>query len=307
MVEIEYKDTATFAKVVSSGYGSNKIITTYEANEVPDLATPAWTKYLTNNAVITLSNGILKLDIPTIGDGIWYELLDSDLSDSVGYTIETRAKVALDNDASWVFLDIGDDEHFAEIRIYNSKVALRYGTFGAIEEYIVDATTYHIYRITVKDSEAILYIDGIARITMAYTSGSGYQALAFGSGAGTGDSYWDYIRHRNDGIFTFAGSLLSQASVAVTFIQNTQFSRSNFQDAIDSDAICYPDFNNDFIVANFNRLEGIYVLQPLYGSGDDQSWYKITSVTINRDHLLNNQIDNIVSALKKTRPILGVS
>jgi len=98
-----------------------------------------------------------------------------------------------------------------------------------------------------------------------------------------------------------------QVEVPVVFVQNTGFSRGNFREQIDSDAICYPDFKDDFIVENFNRLEGMYILEPLFGAGDDASWYKITSVTINRDHLLDNTIDNIALALKKTRPISGVS
>jgi hypothetical protein len=99
----------------------------------------------------------------------------------------------------------------------------------------------------------------------------------------------------------------SRASVPVIFIQNTQFSRSNFQDSVESDAICFPDPENDFVVANYHRLEGMYVLAPLFGSGDEQSWYKVVDVTTNRDHLLENETDNIELRLKKTRPIPGVS
>lgn len=101
--------------------------------------------------------------------------------------------------------------------------------------------------------------------------------------------------------------VLSQDEVGVIFLQNTQFSRSNYQEAVDADAICYPDPNSDFIVDNFNRLEGMYILAPLFGAADTTSWYKVTDVTINRDHILDNEIDNIELRLKKTRPIPGVS
>jgi len=100
---------------------------------------------------------------------------------------------------------------------------------------------------------------------------------------------------------------VSQAEVAVIFVQNTGFDHQNFQDAVDSDAVCWPDISNYFVVANFNRLEGMYVLAPLYGSADEQSWYKVVDVTVNRDHLLGNTIDNIELRLKKTRPVPGVS
>lgn len=107
--------------------------------------------------------------------------------------------------------------------------------------------------------------------------------------------------------YSASKSAVSQAEVAVIFVQNTGFDHQNFQDAVDADAICWPDPENYFVVANHNRLEGMYILAPLYGAADEQAWYKVIDVTVNRDHLLENQIDNIELRLKKTRPIEGVS
>jgi hypothetical protein len=50
----------------------------------------------------------------------------------------------------------------------------------------------------------------------------------------------------------------------------------------------------------------MYILAPLFGVDDPNGWFKIVDVTINRDHLLNNVIDNVELKLKKTRPIPGV-
>lgn len=102
-------------------------------------------------------------------------------------------------------------------------------------------------------------------------------------------------------------SVEEQEAVPVIFVQNTGFQRGSFRDSVTSDAICYPDPNNAFIKANHNRLEGMYILAPLFGIDDDQGWYKVISVTVNRDHLLGNTIDNIELAVNKTRPIQGVS
>lgn len=88
--------------------------------------------------------------------------------------------------------------------------------------------------------------------------------------------------------------------VDVIFLQNTGWQEGNNQESVTSDAICYPDPVNDFIVLNANRLEGMYIKMPLYGSSDDVSWYKVISATVNRDHLLDNVIDNIELGLKKT-------
>lgn len=95
--------------------------------------------------------------------------------------------------------------------------------------------------------------------------------------------------------------------VNVIFVQNTQYRRDPFQDGLDSDALCFPDPCNSFVVDNYNRLEGMYVLMPLYGAPDDIAWFKIINVTVNRDHLIDNSIDNIELRLKKTQPIPGVS
>jgi hypothetical protein len=88
------------------------------------------------------------------------------------------------------------------------------------------------------------------------------------------------------------------------FLQNTGFAQGANQEAVTSDGICFPDFSNQFIVENFNRLEGMYILAQLFGGEANKSWFKITSVTINRDHLLTNEIDNIELNLKKTTALL---
>lgn len=107
----------------------------------------------------------------------------------------------------------------------------------------------------------------------------------------------------------YRGSKLAveQAQVPVIFLQNTGFINSNYQENYDADAICYPDPLDIFIDANHNRLEGLYILAPLFGINDDDAWYKVTEVRVNRDHLLGNQIDNIELLLKKTAKIAGVS
>lgn len=107
----------------------------------------------------------------------------------------------------------------------------------------------------------------------------------------------------------YSGSkvMYQQFEAAVIFIQSTAFVHGNYRDNIDADAICYPDPNNEFIQALANRLEGLYILMPLFGAADNPSWYKVTQATVNRDHLLTNSIDNIELQLKKAEPIPGVS
>jgi hypothetical protein len=99
----------------------------------------------------------------------------------------------------------------------------------------------------------------------------------------------------------------SQDDVPVIFLQSTGFNRTNYQEGINGDAICYPDPQNEFVVANHNRLEGMYILAPLFGISDDEGWYKVIAVRVNRDHLLSNTIDNVELVLKKSRRVAGIS
>lgn len=102
-------------------------------------------------------------------------------------------------------------------------------------------------------------------------------------------------------------TVVSYSDVPIILLQNTGTIRGNFQLNTNSDAVAYADPTDDFIVDNYNRLEGMYLLASLYGAPDADSWYKVTKVTVNRDHLLNNQIDNVQLDLKKTSPLPNVS
>lgn len=109
------------------------------------------------------------------------------------------------------------------------------------------------------------------------------------------------------GVYANSKTVVEQEGVPVVFLQSTGFNRSRFSETIDADAICYPDPLSEFVVDNFNRLEGMYILAPLFGVDNDDGWYKVETVIVNRDHLLTNTIDNIELRLKKTKKIDGVS
>lgn len=96
-------------------------------------------------------------------------------------------------------------------------------------------------------------------------------------------------------------------SVALMFLQNTGFLHSQSQDVINANAAAFIDPENDFVKNNYIRLEGMYVAISLFGAPHEISWFKVTSVTINRDILLTNQIDNVQIELKKTTALPGVS
>lgn len=108
----------------------------------------------------------------------------------------------------------------------------------------------------------------------------------------------------SSGAYADKKTVTSQNDVSVIFLQDTGYIRNNSQEAIDSDATCYVDPDDAFVLENFNRLEGMYVVVDLYG---EDVWYKVTKSIVNRHHLLNKEIDNIQLLLKKTTEITGVS
>lgn len=84
------------------------------------------------------------------------------------------------------------------------------------------------------------------------------------------------------------------------FIQGTGFLHSNNQDAIDADVVFYIDHENDFVINNWNRLEGMFMNCSPFGAPEHISWFRVNGVNISRDHLLTNTIDNVELLLKKS-------
>lgn len=99
----------------------------------------------------------------------------------------------------------------------------------------------------------------------------------------------------------------SYDDVTGTFLQGVGYSRNASQEVRNADAVFYPNPTEDFVVNNYMRLEGMYIIANFFGGSDDNAWYRITSCVVNRDHLLDNEIDNIECGLKKVTAIPGVS
>ncbi len=101
--------------------------------------------------------------------------------------------------------------------------------------------------------------------------------------------------------------LLSSDDVACLFLQNTGLIHATNADNITADAVCYPDPKSSFLGDNNYRLEGMYVLAPFHDVNDDDAWYKVESVNINKDILINNLVGNIELTLKKTSKLNLIS
>lgn len=102
-------------------------------------------------------------------------------------------------------------------------------------------------------------------------------------------------------------SVTGYEDIPAVFLQNTGFEHNGFRDGINSDARCYVDPENDFVIAENYRLEGMYILAPLFDATTDEGWYKVAQVNVNRDHLLGNTIDNVELILIKSVKLPNVS
>ena len=98
-------------------------------------------------------------------------------------------------------------------------------------------------------------------------------------------------------------TMTEQQNVNCLLIKSDSFAQAGFREGKDADAILYVDPSNQFIQDNIASLEGLYVLSTVFGT----EWYRVGSYSVHKDHLLENEIDNIELVLKRTRAIVGVS
>lgn len=92
-------------------------------------------------------------------------------------------------------------------------------------------------------------------------------------------------------------TILSDAKAV--FIQRTGVDHALNADNITSDAAVYLDPANSVVNANLYRLEGMYVVASPFGDSRNNSWYRITHVTVGQRKLLDNAIENIYCLLEK--------
>lgn len=110
---------------------------------------------------------------------------------------------------------------------------------------------------------------------------------------------------KTDGYGTEAISSIE--TVSCLFIENTRWSHSQNQAAIESDAECYVDPTDDFVVENEYRLEGFLVIANPFNGSEDEAWYRVITTRVGQDKLLSNTVDNVLLFLKKTVRIPYVS
>ena len=179
----------------------------YNANELPDVATPEWTK--TGDAATIEISPAGYLHVVSSTTGLSYLITDNNLSNTTGMAMETRLKVisgAVDDYPNWVNgvsnieIMINGIGRVAFLIFSNAIRAYPSGN-----QYVMDTTdNYHTYRYTFKDSVVKLYIDGILRFTETNLNTTANNYVLFEpeiNGGANIETSWDYVYYRTDGAF----------------------------------------------------------------------------------------------------------
>ncbi len=181
----------------------------YEANELPDVATPAWTKGGDADTIEISPAGFLHVNSGTEENGLRYDIL-TPMSDAIGATIEARLKIVAgqtrdyppDMDNSFCEIALRMDNGYVDLEIYSDGIVLYVGG----QYYDMDTTDdYHVYRVTSKNGTINVYVDGILRITSTNAYGvvgfEGPFLIAEATGIHNMDNSWDYVYYSVDGAF----------------------------------------------------------------------------------------------------------
>lgn len=180
----------------------------YEANELPENATPAWT---TNYSPDPLEVSTVEISpagiLHVVGEGVAGEGItwsqEPAFVDAVGVTLEFRMQMVTGD-----LMASASGEHYITFYTDNTPdVVFKLYTDGIVDpdgSYAFDTTDdYHTYRITCKDHVVKLYVDGVLRREFTKVAGAegAYLEFTITNGSNDSEQNWDYIYYSTDGAF----------------------------------------------------------------------------------------------------------
>ncbi len=177
----------------------------YEANELPDAATPVW--IVDDEGTVSVTAGVLRIN--DTGKTYYYRDATSPLGTilvATGFTIEAKVKVVT-ADGDWAVQPYwlgGDASGGGEIDLKNDRVKLITGG-GENDEYLMDTTDdFHIYHLTIIGDVQTLYVDRVQRLQLTNTGTLGTEItdIYWGNmGNAACDAYYDYLYYSAGGAF----------------------------------------------------------------------------------------------------------
>jgi hypothetical protein len=90
------------------------------------------------------------------------------------------------------------------------------------------------------------------------------------------------------------------------FLAGTTYSLVGATNIIGSEAHCYIDIDNPFVLKNIFRLEGMYIGYNInQNAPTEEEFYKITRIKVGQRKLLGNEVNNVHCFLQKSeRPVM---
>ena len=99
--------------------------------------------------------------------------------------------------------------------------------------------------------------------------------------------------------------LITQSEeIAIVVLAGVTLTTGGQAESTGSASTAYVDPKADFVTTNINRLNGMWLAVDSVGLVE---WYRVTGVTVNRNHLLGNRIDNIELSLVASEALPLVS
>jgi hypothetical protein len=181
---------------------------TYEYHADVEPESDGWTLFESASGdMANATGGILTIDTTT-EDAYWYYTYPLGGSNSVGTTLEARVKVESAGSDCALYLVIRDGTYYEGIKFYTDRIETYVDP--SIGTYFLDTTDkYHTYRLTAKNNDFMVYVDGVLKLNGTGKFDNLYAAnlIQFGDTAGPslpqhkGRTHWDYIKFNNSGAF----------------------------------------------------------------------------------------------------------
>ena len=185
----------------------------YEANELPDAATPAWTHVEAGTSTEEILNGSVLHIVSANGNNRSFYITDpAGFGNAVGMTYETSFKLVsglpwTGNGIQACAFDTPNGTKQCCMSIGIGSVYFTDGQNAGGTYYVMNTqAAFHTYRVTVLNSTGNVYVDGVLRITKALSAAGGDNYIDFGTNYGGGggneaEAYWDYVYYATGGAF----------------------------------------------------------------------------------------------------------
>ncbi len=171
----------------------------YEANEMPDAATPAWTEVVSGTVAHAAAGGVFSITADTGGEYLLYKLTEASLSNALGTVLEARVRVTSSTSTATRGAALSICDGTKQFAVWLRAAGLN---IDGQPHLALDLTGWHVVRLTARGGGCSVAVDGVTRQTGGAVGNETDRNLQFGSyiatdATRTADasvSEWDWVR-----------------------------------------------------------------------------------------------------------------